>query len=278
MVRRITLFYLFILSVVTFLSWQLWSGENQARSIVDTLFAGASILGIAFAALLGLGAMPMAVAELRSVFLPTSWIAWVRPTGLVVNMRSYQDRCVTGDDCLVELDYHEIAEVHPDTEILRVPVGGLFGYHSGLRCRTETIESLVIRLRDPPRAALVEIFSINARRMQPPSKYSRLRIRPQRMAHRVSLLSATEIRLIWAMLGSQTAPKLEKVLEVLRYFVSIGTAQVRDVPNVDIDNQISLLAASGLPEEAAKMLCRHRGMEPREAWKVACQLTRSPPS
>ena len=228
-------------------------------------------------AVLGLAVMPMAIGELRVAFRPTSWIAWVRPSGLTINARSYQDRSVTDDDCLIELSYQEIAEVHRDTEILRVPVGDLGGYHDGLRCRQEHIDSLVIQLHDSAPVALIEMLTVNRQHVQPFRKYPRLQIHPQLVPHRVSLLSATEIRLIWVMVGSQTAPKLERVLETLGQFVPIGVARVRDEPNVNIDNQISLLATWGLPEEAAKMLCRHRDMKPREALKFARQLMRNPP-
>jgi hypothetical protein len=136
----------------------------------------------------------------------------------------------------------------------------------------------VIQLHDSAPAALIEMFTVNQQHVQPSRKYSRLQMYPQLVPHRVSLLSANEIRLIWVLVGSRTAPKLERVLETLEQFVPIGAPRVRDEPNVNIDNQIALLAAWGLPEEAAKMLCRHRDMKPREALEFARQLMQNAPS
>ena len=65
--------------------------------------------------------VPLVLADALAKFRSTNWLLWLRPDGLWINLRSYQNRHLPEAATVLHLPYEEIAVAHRHIETWSTP-------------------------------------------------------------------------------------------------------------------------------------------------------------
>jgi hypothetical protein len=217
-------------------------------------------------ALLALIVVPMLLGDLAAKFRDTNWLIWIRPEGVWINFRSYQDTGPLDVRTVVQLDYDEIEEAYRHIESYSTASGdGALVLHK--------VRSLEFRLVHSETDELQAALSENRRR-KPPQRVVlggiRISTRPSHYA--VSLPAPDVLRVAWrGGVGSWVAPSLTNVLEKLQPYVCVAEVSRskrgnwHDLSDADFDALVLELVEAGSRIEAIELLVRRRGYTTTEA-------------
>jgi hypothetical protein len=235
-------------------SW--WTGRNR-------------VFGT-FIGLVGLIVIPMLIGNVRRAFRPTNWLAWIRFDSLWINVRSDQDDSSTDELCVVQIDYHEIAEVCQHVETYTTPSNR---GHSNSRKDT----SLDIRLNPTDTSQLEAALKMVRDRPQPERTYlGFIKVIGKPTSFPVSLPEPNLLRVAWY----GTAASLRRPLAELAPWVRVGEPtrhdekDWRDLSDDEFRAQVLRLVRAGDRFGATDLLARRRGLTTTQAIQFVDELER----
>ncbi|MGD9722511.1 MAG: hypothetical protein AB7O59_13480 [Pirellulales bacterium] len=211
--------------------------------------------------------------DVRARYRPSNWVLWVRPDGLWIHFRSYQDQSATDGLAVVELEYREIATAGRLVERYSTPDSD----HGSVRYKLESLEFV---LREADSGELAAALAENRRREQPWRSYlGFIRGRSKPTLYSVTQPTPAIVRVAWH--GGQhhgVWPSLRRVLEALGTHVEIAEpidekrADWSKLTDDEIDNQILEFVRLGNRMEAVKLLVRRRGYSLTKAHQFVEEL------
>jgi hypothetical protein len=216
--------------------------------------------------------VPMVIGDFLSKLRDTNWIVWLRPDGLWINFRSYQDRGTTDTETVVELDFAEIAEVRQTGDVYYTPSteGGSVRH---------SVKSLEIVLAHDRTDELAAAMSLDRTRTPPQRWICGVGVTTRPSHFPVSLPEPGQIRIAWrGGTGNWVAPSLRHVLRELAGLVRTGEAthtrrdDWRNLSDSAFDDQIMGLVQAGDKMSAVDMLVRRRGYSTTEARRFVEEL------
>lgn len=225
--------------------------------------------------LLALFIVPMLIRALLLRLRASNWLMWIRPDGLRINFRSYQD--VSAPDeaaAVVHLEFSEIARVQRLSESYSTPVGH---GHSSVRHREL---ALLVHLVKADGSVLQEALA--AERSREPEErvllgFIRVASKPSHFA--VTMPSLNVIRIAWrGGHGNHVVPALGEVLIHFERFAAIADQQRRDrvdwheMDDDEIDQLIRHLVESGATIDASRLLVKAKGYTTTEAHNYISEL------
>jgi hypothetical protein len=194
------------------------------------------------------------IRDLRARFSATNWVLWIRPDGLWINLRAYQDRSAPDSLSVVEFAVDEIAAVWRRTERYSIPA-------AGGRTLSRWLESLDVELGSADTAELSAALAALRRASGWRAIFCS-----------VSLPAGNLVRIAWrGGPAHAVTPKLPRILEVLsnRLNVAEPVHEIRPVwskmTKAELDDQILELVNMGHQLGAIQLLRRYRGMSQLEA-------------
>jgi hypothetical protein len=216
--------------------------------------------------------VPMLIADFLAKLRDTNWIVWVRPDGLRINFRSYQDRGSGDTETVVELDFAEVAEVRQAGEVYYTP-----GTEGG--SVRHSVKSLEIVLTHDRTDELSAAMSLDRTRTPPQHRFCGVGVTTRPAHFPVSLPQPDCIRIAWrGGTGNWVAPSLQHVLRELTGLVPTGDATQtqradwREMTESEFDDQILRLVQSGDKMSAVDLLKSRRGYSTTEARRFVDEL------
>ena len=218
------------------------------RGVSGFVWGGCAVL----AALLALWFLTDALAKFRS----TNWLVWLRPDGLWINLRSYQNRHLPEAATVLHLPYEEIASAHRHVETWSTPSepSSLAGTH----WKQESLELSLVsgETREIARALADE----RGRRSVIKGKHQA-----------VTVPAVGVVRIAWRGPGNDVVPSLTRALEELSRHVQMNEPTRTDrgdwlkLSEAELDELVAQLVRSGDDLAAAQLLIRRRGCSSTEA-------------
>lgn len=216
--------------------------------------------------------VPLLINDLRAKFRETNWIVWLRPDGLWINFRSYQDCGPIDVPSVVKLEYAEIALVRKHVEKFSTP--------SSRGSTQWKVQSLELELTHDRTEELQAALTENRNRKSPPRNVCGISVSSRPSHFPVGLPESNCIRIAWrGGIGNWVAPSLGRFLIELAGCVRISEPESVNRPawhelsDEQLDDQILELARSGARIEAVKLLVRARGYSLTEAREFIEELT-----
>jgi hypothetical protein len=256
--------------------------QGALASLLFTVaFGGAPILWYrvgapwfvwALCAALALVIVPLVIGDFLSKLRGTNWIVWIRPDGLWINFRSYQDRAANDTETVVELDFAEIAEVRQAGEVYYTPSteGGSV---------RQSVKSLEIVLTHDRSDELAAAMSLDRTKTPPQRWICGVGVTTRPAHFPVSLPEPDCIRIAWrGGTGNWVAPSLRHVLRELAGLVRTGEAKQtqradwQDLTEAELDDQILRLVQAGDKMSAIDLLTIRRGYSTTEARQFVDEL------
>jgi hypothetical protein len=225
-------------------------------------------------ALLAVVVVPLLIGDLLSKFRATNWLLWVRPDGLWINFRSYQDRGPTDKATVIHLPYDKIADVRHHRESYTTPSSAAGGSTHW------KVHSLDIRLKQPDDGELhAALRAYRLGKPLPVSIIGFIKVISSPSHFPVSLAEPDVIRIAWRGGHSNwAAPSLKRVLPALGAHVTIAEpaderrGDWREWDESQLDERIIELVESGARIEAVKLLVERRGYTTTDAHQFVKQL------
>lgn len=225
-------------------------------------------------ALLAILVVPLLAGDLLSKFRATNWLLWIRPDGLWINFRSYQDRGPADTLTVVQLAYSEIADVRRHRESYTTPSND-----TGVSTHWK-LQYLDIRLKQPDLGELHDaLFTNRWRKPLPYSVLGFIQVTTSPSHFPVSLAKPDVLRIAWrGGHGNWAAPSLRRVLQELRRHVTVAESSERqrddwqEMDEAQLDDQILDLVQAGSRIDAIKLLVERRGYTTTEAHQFIEQL------
>jgi hypothetical protein len=230
------------------------------------------ILGTILAALI----VALVVADTMAKFRSMNWVLWIRPDGLWVNLRSYQNRHLPEAATVHHLPYPEIACAHRHLETWSIPSAGRavgigagsapwVGYRAGTKWKEE---SLKLHLASGDTREIARA-SVNERGLPADLKG---------LHQSVTVPSPGVVRIAWRGHGNDVVPGLGRVLDELGPYIKLADPTRTDRPlwyrlsEAELDDLLAQLVRSGDRIAARELLIRRRGCSPTEADKLVEEL------
>lgn len=223
-------------------------------------------------ALVAAGITALFVGDARARFRDTNWVLWIRPQGLCINLRSYQDQSPLDTLSVVELADDEIVEVQRRVERYTTPKsnGGTIDHK---------LESLDINLREAASGELATALAEIRRVQQPWTRFLGMSSRSKVSLQSVSLPEPHRVRIAWhGGQGHSIAPRLKRVLADLTPRLNVAEAadhrrpNWREIPDAALDDEILKLLCTGNRIDAIKLLKVRRGLSTTEAHQFVEEL------
>jgi hypothetical protein len=223
--------------------------------------------------LLSVLVVPLLIGDLLAKFRPTNWLVWIRPDGLWINFRSYQDRGPTDALTVVQFSYRDIAEAYPFTERYTASNG------EG-RTNFYTLKSLELRLRHADTQELQKAISENRRRTPTPLSYfGGIHVTTRPTQYPVSLPEDDLLRVQWrGKIGLWVAPSVSKALNELSKYVKIAEPirlqgkEWREMTDEEFDAKVVELVQAGSRMDAIDLLVDRRGYSTTQAHQFIEEL------
>ena len=220
--------------------------------------------------------LPFLVQDVRARFRETNWVLWVRPSGVSINLRSYQDESSLDLPSVLELSDNEITQVRRRIERYTVPSSKGGAIHHKL----ESLD-IDLRLADPRDAReLSAAIAAVRNRPQPQKTYlGFIKGTSELTLYSVSMPTNGVVRIAWS--GGQNhgvKPSFAKILDLLAQRVRVGETVTeergdwRELEGEELDDQILGLVAVGNVFDAVKLLHRRKGYSLTEARKFVDDL------
>jgi hypothetical protein len=223
-------------------------------------------------ALVAAGITAFFVGDARARFRNTNWVLWIRPHGLCINLRSYQDRSPLDSLSVVEVSDEEIAEVQRRIERYTTPKsnGGTIDHK---------LESLDINLHESESSELAIALAEIRRVRQPWARFLGVSSMSKVSLYSVSLPEPERVRIAWHVgQGHCIAPSLKRVLASLARRLNIAESAEnrrpnwREIPDAALDEEILKLVCAGNRLDAIKLLKVRRGLSTTEAHQFVEEL------
>jgi hypothetical protein len=252
-----------------------------ASLLFTVVFGGAPILWYrvgapwfvwAPCAALALVIVPLVLGDFLAKLRDTNWIVWLRPDGLWINFRSYQDRGSRDTETVIELDFAEIAEVRQAGEVYYTPSteGGSV---------RQSIKSLEIVLTHDRTDELAAAMSLDRTKTPPQRWICGVGVTTRPAHFPVSLPEPGQIRIAWrGGMGNWVTPSLRHVLRELGGLVRTGEAKHtqradwQELTEAELDDQILRLVQAGDKMSAIDLLTSRRGYSTTEARRFVDEL------
>lgn len=246
--------------------------QSPLRGLVGGLIVCAFLVGFVFllrrsgapwfvwggCAVLAALLVPLVIADMLAKFRPTNWLLWLRPDGLWINLRSYQNRHLPDAATALHLPYGEVARARRHVETWTTP--GARPSSASTRWKLESLElSLVSGEAREIAGALAD------------ERGRRATIKGKHQA--VSVPAAGVVRIAWRGHGNDVVPPLTRVLDELSGLVEVADPTRTDrhdwrrLSEDELEELIAQLVRSGDDLEAAGLLIRRRGLSSTEAHK-----------
>jgi hypothetical protein len=160
-------------------------------------------------ALLALIIVPLLLRDLPLRLRSSSWVLWIRPDGLWIRFRSYQERHAPQDaPAVAHVEFNEISQVQPMVDAYTTPRAH---GHSSVRHREQV---LLVRLDDSLGDILQE--ALTADRSRPAKECDEpgfIQVAERASHFGVTMPSPTVIRIAWrGGHGNYVTPPLDRVL------------------------------------------------------------------
>lgn len=269
--------------------------QSRLRAVFATSLFCALIAGIPFVwwrlaapwpvwggcALLALFLVPLLVHDLLLRLRSSNWLLWIRPDGLWIRFRSYQDQHAPDDaPATAQIEFSEIARVQPLVESYSTPSGR----NNSVRHREQ---ALLIHLNGEQGRELQEALAAERSRM-PAERVvlGFIHIAGKASHFPVTMTSPNVVRIAWrGGRGNDVVPRLDRVIDhiarVAGIQFSVGTDPRREehprwdkLDDSQLDALIRQLVESGARIEAIRLLVRRKGCTTTEAHKRVEELTR----
>lgn len=233
-------------------------------------------------ALLAVVVVPLLVSDLVQRLHPSNWVLWIRPDGLWINFRSYQDKRPPDDmPAVAHVEFSEIDRVQPLVESYSTPTGH---GNSSVRHREE---SLLIQLKESEGSVLQEALAAERSRM-PAERVvlGFIRVASKASHFAVSMAAPTTIHIAWrGGHGNHVVPGLERVLDHVGRVAGIQLAVSLDPLREDrrswdemddrqLDELIQHLVDTGARIDASRLLVKRKGYSTTEARRRIEELAR----
>lgn len=225
-------------------------------------------------ALLAVLLVPMLVGDIFARWRSSNWLLAIRPDGVWIHFRSYQDRAEPEALTVVHFSYAEIAAVRQHVQTFSVPRGDRvhFTQHK-LKC-------LDLCLAQGDTEELRTALSANLNRAPHERVYlGGLRVSTRASHFPVSLPTPDVVRLAWrGGQGHWAAPSLKRVLAELEQRVAVNEPVRHDrsdwdqLSDAELDEQILLLVESGDRLDAIQLLVQRRGYTTTAAHRFVDEL------
>lgn len=208
--------------------------------------------------------VPLVVLDAVAKFRATNWLMWVRPDGLWINLRSYQNRHLPEAATVLHLSFDEIASAHQHIEIWSTPADP-----AGTTPVEWIQQSLELTLASGDTREIAKALADERRR--------RATIRG--LHQPVTVPMAGVIRIAWRGTGDDASPSLNRVLYELKERVKVTERTRTKRPDwtklseAELDDLIAQLLRSGDDIEASQLLIRRRGYSSNEAHKFLEELS-----
>jgi hypothetical protein len=220
--------------------------------------------------------VPLVVGDMVAKFRSTNWLLRIRPDGLWVNLRSYQNRHLPDGATVLHLPYAEIACVHRHLETWSTPnvrhaAGiGTEGAHWTRRhpATSWKEESLELHLASGDTREIAQALA-NERGLKADFKGTH---------QSVTVPSPGVVRIAWRGHDNDVAPGLGRVLDELSRHLKLADPTRTDLPSWDrlsegeLDALVAQLVRSGDQIAASGLLIRCRGCSATEAHKLVMEL------
>jgi hypothetical protein len=218
--------------------------------------------------------VPMIIADVLAKLRRGNWLLVVRPDGLRIHLRSYQDKAPRGDDpTVVRLDYPEIVEVGRRVEHRSKP-------NSDGGSVSSKMQSLDIRLTHQDTDALAKALALNRHRVQPTRRYlGFMSVRAGLTHFAVSLPEPGTIRVNWRGDGHWVTPSLRRTLTELEHRVKVAETSEgprkdwKELTDAELDDRVLELTRSGNRIDAIHLLVQRRGYSLTEAHRFVEELS-----
>jgi hypothetical protein len=234
--------------------------------------AGAPWWITALCAVFGVLLIPIVVSDWLAKLRDTNWIVWLRPDGLWINFRSYQDRGPTDVETVVRLEFAEVAEVREIRDLYYTPSsdGGSVRH---------SLKSLEITLTHDRTDELAAAMTVDRVRPAPRRCILGVGVTTRPAHFPVSVPAPGRIRLAWrGGTGNWVTPSLKSVLAELSGFVRTAdatqsvAADWRDLTEAELDDRILRLVETGDTITAIELLRSRRGLSTTAARQFVDEL------
>jgi hypothetical protein len=250
--------------------------QSPLRGLVGSLIVCAFLIGFVFLLRHGgvswfvCGGCAVLAALLKHLFLAdalakfrsTNWLLWIRPDGLWVNLRSYQNYHLPDAATVLHLPYEEIACAHRHLETWCTPSSGGSPYTQWKE------ESLELHLASGDTREVAQALA-NERGL--PAGFKGMNLS-------VTVPSPGIVRVAWRGPGNDVVPGLRRVLDELSPHLKLADPTRTDHPRWDrlseaeLDELLAQLVRSGDRIEASGLLIRRRGCSATEAHQLVEEL------
>lgn len=251
--------------------------QSPLRGLVGALIACALLIGATVlcwhlgspwfvwggCAVLAALIVPLMGADALAKFYSTNWLLWLRPDGLWINLRSYQNRHLPEAATVLHLPYAEIACAHRHKETWSTP------RERASRASTSwRLESLELHLVSDDAHEIAAALADERGR--------RATIKWTQQA--VTVPAPGVVRIAWRGYGNDVVPSLNRVLNELSQYVEVADptrtdyADWSELSEAELDALVAQLVRSGDNLEASRLLVRRRGYSTTEAHKLVKEL------
>lgn len=209
--------------------------------------------------------VPLVIVDALAKFRSTNWLMWVRPDGLWINLRSYQNRHLPEAATVLHLPFEEIASAHQHIEIWSTPADP-----SGNTPQEWIQQSLELSLVSGDTREITKALADERGR----------RASIKGMHQAVTVPTAGVVRIAWRGPGNDASPSIVRVLDELKERVTVTDRTRTKRPDwtklseAELDDLIAQLVRSGDSLEAVQLLTRRRGCSSAEAHKLVEELAR----
>jgi hypothetical protein len=220
--------------------WFVWGGCAVLATLLERLF----------------------LADALAKFRSTNWLLWIRPDGLWVNLRSYQNYHLPDAATVLHLPYEEIACAHRHLETWSTPSS------RGTVSTQWKEESLELHLASGDTQEIAQALA-NERGLKAGFKGPH---------QSVTVPSPGVVRIAWRGNGNDVVPGLARVFHELSPYLKLADPTRTDRPNwhrlseAELDALVAQLVRSGDQLEAGRLLMSCRGCSATEAHKLVEQL------
>jgi hypothetical protein len=247
--------------------------QGRFMALISTLILGGSFGGApilwwylgapwpvwAICAAVAMFVVPLVLSDLAAKFRRTNWLLWVRPNGVWINLRSYQDQSPGDHPNVLALDYVDITRVRKHTERFTTP-------GSDHRSMHYSVHSLEIELRNDNTEAVALAIAENRRRQQPQRRYLGMGVTSRPCHFPVTVQQPRCIRIAWrGGIGNWVAPSLRHVLRELALYTRVAEPEVQrradwsNLSDAELDDMIFKLVQNGNSLDAVNLLVIRRG-------------------
>lgn len=262
--------------------------QSPLRGAVGGLVLGAAFIGVAGlckysgfpwpvwggCAVVAALVVPFILLDVLAKFRASNWLVWVRPDGLWINLRSYQNHHLPEAATVLHLSYGEVARAHRHTETWTTP-----SEPNSLASTHWRQESLDLHLASGDAGPVVEAL-IEERNRAAPQRVlpGGVRVSSKGPQQSVTVPEEGVVRLAWRGAGHGVVPSLARVLDELSHHVEVAEPTRLDRPDwnklsdAELDELVARLVRSGETLDASQLLMRRRGYSATEAHKFLEEL------